>query len=432
MKVSKLIASALLLITVSFAATAQNGTMTPYSQFGYGILRDNATSAQQAMGGIGYGMSSGRQINVMNPASYARIDSLTFLFDMGFDVTFLWQTEGSGSNKLSDSNIGGGLNYITMQFPLGKRMGMSIGVLPYSAVGYSFGNTIDNGYSTRSGSGTINELYVGVAGSLLRSQRAGHLSVGLNISYLFGSTINDVYAITSTGSSSLYSKQITVRDFHIDAGLQYTFPVSRTDNVTLGLVYSPAKALLGKYRDYSFDVDTSTFESDEEYSSRHYFSLPSSYGAGINYQRGANLFVEADFTYQPWSDAKFLQYDNDDSPTAVKGLFANRWKVAAGAQYQPAARGTYARRIQYRAGAYFNRDYMVVRQNATGQTNNVREYGISLGVGLPVPGFKSILSLGLEWTRRESYPTSLIREDYLNLTVGINFNEAWFRKSKIY
>ena len=140
MKVSKLIASALLLITVSFAATAQNGTMTPYSQFGYGILRDNATSAQQAMGGIGYGMSSGRQINVMNPASYARIDSLTFLFDMGFDVTFLWQTEGSGSNKLSDSNIGGGLNYITMQFPLGKRMGMSIGVLPYSAVGYSFGN----------------------------------------------------------------------------------------------------------------------------------------------------------------------------------------------------------------------------------------------------------------------------------------------------
>ena len=36
------------------------------------------------MGGIGYAMSSGRQINVMwNPASYACIDSLTFLFDMG-------------------------------------------------------------------------------------------------------------------------------------------------------------------------------------------------------------------------------------------------------------------------------------------------------------------------------------------------------------
>ncbi|MDE6503741.1 MAG: hypothetical protein K2K78_04690, partial [Muribaculaceae bacterium] len=43
---------------------------TPYSRYGYGTLGDNATSSQRAMGGVGYAMNSGRQINVMNPASY--------------------------------------------------------------------------------------------------------------------------------------------------------------------------------------------------------------------------------------------------------------------------------------------------------------------------------------------------------------------------
>lgn len=431
MKLTKFIATAMLLISCATTTAAQNGTMTPYSRFGYGILRDNATSTQQAMGGIGYAMSSGRQINVMNPASYARIDSLTFLFDMGLDMSFLWSTEQQNDgNNLSESNIGGGLNYITMQFPLGKRLGMSVGILPYSSVGYSFGNTIDNGYTSRSGSGSINELYVGLAGSILRSATFGHLSVGFNISYMFGSTNNDIYAITSSGSTSLYSAILTVRDFHIDAGLQYTLPIGRTDNLTLGFVYSPEKNLLGRFRSYSYDVDTSSTESDEEISTRKYFSLASTYGGGINYQHGQSLMVEADFTYQPWSKTNYLQFD-DETPEAVTGMFANRWKVAVGAQYQPAVRGSYAKRIQYRIGAYYNRDYMIVSRNASDK-NNVREFGASAGVGLPVPGFKSVLNIGLEWSHRQAYPTSLIKENYFNITLGINFNETWFRKSRIY
>lgn len=411
-KFSKLIFFATLLIMSATTAFSQNGTLTPYSRFGYGILRDNATSAQQAMGGIGYGMNSGRQINVMNPASYARIDSLTFLFDMGVDLTCLWSTEQTADGKLSENNLGGGLNYITMQFPLSKRMGMSIGILPYSSVGYSFGNTIDNGYSSRAGSGSINELYVGVAGRIVSS-----LTIGVNISYLFGSTINDTYAITSSGSTSLYEDEIRVHDFHINAGLQYTVPIGRSDYITLGLIYSPAKKLLGKLRTYAYDVDNGTNQDYSEVSSSGLFSLASTYGAGINYRRDQRLMVEADFTYQPWSKEKF---------GGETGVLANRWKIAAGAQYQPSWRGSYARRIQYRAGAYFNRDYMMV------QSNNVREFGASVGVGLPVPGFKSILNLGIGWMYRRAYPAALIKENYLNVTLGINFNETWFRKSRIY
>ena len=415
MKINKLLPAILAIIAMALplAAPAQNGTITPYSRFGYGMLRDNATSAQQSMGGVGYAMNSGRQINVMNPASYARIDSLTFLFDMGADLTNLWSTETTAAgDRLSEHQIGGGLNYITMQFPLGKRMGMSIGLLPWSSVGYAFGNTIDNGYTNRQGSGSINELYLGIAGRI-----AGGLTAGVNIAYMFGSTINDTYAITDLGSTSLYENELSVHDWHLDAGLQYTQTFG-PNRLTLGLVWSPAKKLLGKIRTYAYDVDASSeAEEHDSYKTKGLYSLASTWGAGINYEWNDRLMIQGDFTYQPWSDAKYA---------GEKGQLADRYKIALGAQYRQATRGSYARRIQYRLGGYFNRDYIIVRDN------NVREYSLTAGVGLPVPGFKTVLNIGLGWVHRQAHPQALIKENYLNITLGINFNEMWFRKSRIY
>ena len=49
-----------------------------------------------------------------------------------------------------------------------------------------------------------------------------------------------------------------------------------------------------------------------------------------------------------------------------------------------------------------------------------------------MPSFKTIVNLGFEFRHRQGYPQALIKENYFNLTLGINFNEMWFRKSKIY
>ena len=102
MKLYSKISLVLLALAASVTAQAQN-SVSPYSKFGYGLLDNNATSAQMQMGGVGYAMSSGRQINVMNPASYAAADSLTFLFDMGLDFTNLKSSEfGADGQKIKD------------------------------------------------------------------------------------------------------------------------------------------------------------------------------------------------------------------------------------------------------------------------------------------------------------------------------------------
>lgn len=398
--------------TVAAAAFAQNGTLSPYSRYGYGLISDHATSAQTAMGGVGYAMHSGRQINVMNPASYARVDSLTFLFDMGIDLTAVWNNETFDGKRVSDKDFGGGLGYITMQFPVTKFLGMSVGLLPYSSVGYSFGNGIDNGYASRSGDGSLNELYVGIGGRI-----AAPVTVGVNVSYLFGSTNNYTYAATDGGSTSLFHRELEVRDWHINAGVQYVQPIGR-DVLALGLTYSPAKKFLGHTRTYRQDLTADKNPEDVGSSKlKDDYSMAASYGAGISYTWRSRLMVEADFTYQPWSKEK---YDG------IKGALADRYKIAVGAQYQPALRGGYFRRIQYRAGVFYDRDYIKIG------SNNVREFGLACGLGLPVPGFKTLVNLGFEWLHRQGTPQALVKENYFNITIGVNFNESWFNKNKIY
>lgn len=419
MKVSKYLFAAIMTIASILGASAETNTMSPYSRHGYGILRDNASAAQRSMGGVGYAMNSGRQINVMNPASYAAIDTLTFLFDMGLDFTSIWSHEGEKSEK----NFGGGLDYITMQFPLGRYMGGSIGLLPYSSVGYSFGSDIDNGTISREGVGGINQLYAGVAGRPFKG-----FSIGTNISYLFGTTINDVYAYTSGGSTSLFEHVMEVRDFNLQFGAQYTIDFDKRNRATIGVTYSPGKTFLGHtygvYYDMSadFDSDNGTYKADTVgYTSlKGKYSRPDTWGVGINYQWDNRLMAEVDFTYQPWANAKYAPIEGFDNSN-----FQDRWEIAAGLQYTPKVRGGYFQRINYRCGAYYNNDYIKIGENG------LREYGVSVGFGLPTASTKTIINLGFEYSHRQANPNPLIKEDFFNITLGVNFNELWFWQRKI-
>ncbi len=413
----------LLLALCPAIAVAQNATMTPYSRYGYGMLSDGATSAQRAMGGTGVAMSGGRQINVMNPASYSALDSLNFIFDMGADLTFLWQNEGAAKH----SQTGGGLEYITMAFPLWKRLGASIGVLPYSSVGYAFGSDVTNGTVSRAGSGSLNQAYVGLGYELFP-----RFSLGLNFAYLFGSTVHDTYAFTGSGASTLFEREMRVRDWTLDLGAQYAINLNTRTRLTLGFRFSPGKDLHGEtfgvYYDASNSSNSSTSSSTEAvkvdtvgYTKLNgRFSLPATFAGGVNLQWAGRLMVEADFIYQPWKDAKFAKIEGFEYTE-----YANRWRASLGMQFVPNPRGSYFRRLIYRAGAYLNHDYIMVLGN------NVREYGASVGFGFPVPGYKTQVNLGFEYKHRQAHPAALVKEDYFNITLGVNFNEMWFRKNKI-
>ena len=124
---------ALLLTMVTGMAIAQNNTNSPYTRYGYGQLADQGSGNSKAMGGIAYGLRDKYQVNFANPASYTAIDSLTFIFDGGISLQNTNFSNGTIKQNAKNSSF----DYITMQFRLGKWAAMSLGLLPYSNVGYS-------------------------------------------------------------------------------------------------------------------------------------------------------------------------------------------------------------------------------------------------------------------------------------------------------
>jgi long-subunit fatty acid transport protein len=274
---------------------------------------------------------------------------------------------------------------------------------------------LDNGEEFRGGSGGLAQLYLGAGYELFKG-----LSLGANFSYLFGTTTNST-SVTDE-SSAVFNRVMEVRDWNVQVGLQYALHLGTADRLVFGATYQPNKSLHGHTWGTLYDLQDNDIDTVGYTSLKGKYELPHTIGVGVSYEWNHRLLGEVDFTYQKWADAKYSPLQGFEEG-GMK--FDNRWKAAAGLQYTPNRRGSYVGAMMFRVGGFYNHDYMNIRGN------NVRDYGASIGVGLPVPSGKTMVNIGLEWKHRYTAPTSLIKEDYLNITIGVNVNEMWFWKNKI-
>jgi len=393
---------------------AQNNTNSPYTRFGYGELADRSFGAGRAMGGIGYGLRSSKQINPLNPASYTSIDSMTFIFDFGASAQLSWFDDGQ--NK--QNNYNGNIEYLAMQFPLHKRVAMSIGVLPYSYVGYDFGalkkaedsdlNYIENFVGT----GGLNEVYAGLSIDVWKKR----LSVGANVGYFFGNITHERNLSFGNGSDAydVYRKQrVDVKDIKLDLGLQYTHPVGLKESLNFGLVYSPSNKLNAT----SYDIESLNNVAKADTVTGLGFDIPESYGFGVSYVKNNKLTLGADFLYQTWDKAKFFDETSQ---------FKNRMRLALGGEFIPGfAEKSFLKRVSYRGGIHYSNSYL----NING--NSYKEYGASVGFGLPLVDGRSIINLSFEYVKIKPEISTMIDEQYLRFTVNYTFNERWFFKWKL-
>lgn len=412
-----LIIFAVSLVSVLYVQAQPVETNSPYSQLGYGQLGNNSFGMSRAMGGIGYGLRTNQQINPMNPASYTAMDSLTFLFDIGVNIHGSRFKEGS----MKETHWNGNLEYISMQFPLGKWMAASAGVIPFSVVGYEYAmkDALTESTSTYIGEGGLNQAYIG-----LSAQLAKWLSIGVNASYLFGNithTINTIPTGSTSSDVGTFERKMSVTDFRIQAGLQYTQQLNEKSSMTFGLVYAPQKKLLGKYYRVNYSQATSSGSAQQVMSGdttrlKSNYALPATYGGGLTYVWDKRLTVGADVTYQSWSDVRF---------GGETGVLNNRLKVGVGGEYLPSTSDrSYWKRVKYRLGAYYDKSYIKVG------TGDLKEVGVTCGFGFPIRSDKSIINVGLEYVNRTPSVKGMITENYFRLSVGLTFNEMWFYQFK--
>ena len=144
MQVVTLVATFVALSTreVSAQGGAAVTAYSPYTMFGIGELQTLGTAQMRAMGGVGVAWRSTQMPSIVNPAGYSATMQNSFLFNIGVEGNFLqnvqkqYDAAGNYTHDAKNGKNSVNIHEIAVQFPLAKRLGMGISLMPYSSVGY--------------------------------------------------------------------------------------------------------------------------------------------------------------------------------------------------------------------------------------------------------------------------------------------------------
>lgn len=404
---------------------AQNQTTSPYSFFGVGDVNEQVNIRTFGMGGANLAVRSNMYINFSNPASYTGIDSLSFVAGLGMQSTMASYRTNEQTSNLDNTSV----NHLSFAFPITHWWKSSVALIPYSNVGYEVqeDKLLDINVLSRNifqGTGGIDRLNWGNG-----FQISKNFSVGINSSYYFG-RVEHRTTVIFPDSAYIENTRLTERDllngFVFSFGLQYFIPTGKNSFIGLAATYSPTSALniksdvlattfTGDQEGYEAGIDTVYIKSGFEGET----VLPYTYGFGISWEKKNKLLLAADFMFDNWSSFSYLGESNN---------LADKMKASFGMEYIPTSNSlsSYFKLVHYRVGFRYNK--MGLQFN----NNDLAEYAISVGFGLPLRKSATILNLGIEIGQNGTIESSLIQERFIKVALGISIKESWFRKGKYF
>ena len=310
---------------------SQSGTISPYSQYGLGVLADQSLSFNRGMGGTGLAMRGGTMVNPLNPASYSAVDSLTMLFDAGLSLQLTNFSESGTSVNGRNADF----DYAVGLFRMYKHLGVSFGLLPFSDVGYSYSsssylnNTIGSIKETYTGTGGFHQAFVGAGWNPVKP-----LSIGFNFAYLWGKYNRSVSSTATTTVNSLSkSYKASVSSYNLTLGMQWQQPLNRKDRLTLGATWGLGHKLGADPTCEIINVNTSTLVSDTTTftisngsTTLASFTMPPyTYSNGTIMVSAPNMKSGTSYTLLLGSNTQNVTASNSISSSMGGGLPGGRW-----------------------------------------------------------------------------------------------------------
>ena len=427
--IKRFLAVAFVLISVNILA--QRNSASPYSFFGIGEEFTPKTVEQASMGGIGVAQKESQYLNFINPAASADIRVATYALAGKMSFINLKEASASQSGNITS------LRYIALGFPIGNKAGFSVGLQPLSSVGYSLLNQTKNGdiveeLNKFSGTGGTNRIYASFGAYLFKG-----FSVGAEAGFIFGNIDNSILKqVRNVAFATKYNQDLNVRGGQFKFGAQYKTKLTDKMNLSTGaaLTLSSDLSAKGNERLYSLTFSPSGQEivKDEAYNR----SLDGSVrmpvrtviGFGLGKENKWYVGVNSEFSGKASGENVFKDFE------AVY-KYGNAERFSIGGYYIPKINSisSYWDRVTYRAGLRFEDTGLLVKGNPT-STNftAIKDYGINVGVALPLPRQISTLNLGFEYGQRGTTNNNLIKENYFNVRLSLSLNDIqWFKKRRI-
>lgn len=422
-----------IILTTNILSFGQSSINSPYTRFGIGEISRNGFNNSKAMGGISTGLRESNQINYMNPAAISAQDTMSFIFDIG--VNGLYNNLESSNNSLTYKNFT--FDHIALAFPIKKWWYASVGINPYSKVGYNveqytpheYFDTV-NVYFDNIGDGALNQLYIS------NSFKIGeHISFGFNYNYIFGTIerYNQTYVDIPESYSTVSYNKYTLNKSTFDFGAQYSTDLFKKYFLVVGATYSNkikfnaelenvefnainfrlSNVTVIDYVDLTSSLDTLSSSSNDNYR----IDVPARMSVGFTTGIKNKFKIGIDYSQQDWSDIE--SFSNIDSYTLDQTF-------NIGLEYIPNlyALRNYLKVINYRAGFYYNNSYMKINNK------QIVNYGITFGLGLPIVNNKTKLNISYTYGKRGTTSNGLIEENYSMLGINLTLYDFWFIKRK--
>jgi len=139
---------------------------------------------------------------------------------------------------------------------------------------------------------------------------------------------------------------------------------------------------------------------------------------GISFGKKNKFTTGLDFVTTKWSASKI---------PGSTGYAADTRSLLFGVEYIPDKYSNYSfiNRVEYRIGGHFGDNYLIINGE------QIKEYGASLGIGLPLPRTPSKVNLFIDFTRKSGFSSiNYHAEDYLSAGISLNLYDFWFMKRK--
>jgi hypothetical protein len=404
-----------LLIALILPVNAQDGSASPYSFFGLGDPVFKGTVENMGMGSIHSYMDS-IHYNISVPASLTALKYANL--NLGLKNDFISVADNQDKEWFSTHNI----SYFSLAFPIGKKFGAGLGILPVSASDYNIYQTNDLGTYTFHGEGGNTRIFF--AGGY---QLNKYVSIGLEYQYYFGYlnheniwVPNNVFTYTKENNSVDFKGST----FKFSSAFKYKINKKHYANIQAG--YRFKANLTTEYKSISRLLtlvagNEETVENLDETQETGTMELPAYFDFGLGYGKNKQWYVGFQYDYtamknfkNPYYDPSYLQYNNAYS-FRIGGLYTPQYNSIT----------KYWKRVTYKAGAYFKNTGM----NIYGE--DISDFGITFGLSLPSLRGISNMNIGVMLGQRGKISGGLVEEKYVNLHISLSLNEKWFIKRKI-
>lgn len=404
----------LLIVFFPQVILSQNLTSSPFSIFGIGEINTEGSSRNAAMGGVGIGMKSNIGLNSINPASYGSIDSLFFIYEIGILGEYSqYSTENNNQEQIICN-----LSSFALGFQAKNWWDVSIGLKPFSSKGYTIStiNNMENDNSiyqdTYIGSGGINKIYMGNSFKISKN-----ISLGLNLSYLFGSLEEDE-EISSDGDIIDYtiSDINYVKGLYLDYGLQVDIPLNKY-TCTVGAIFGHKRYLRSSTDRIIYDGSDNILYTGEDLESSEDYIIPRKIGLGFSVVKDKKFTAAFDYTLNQWSE---IDFSNSGFETKDSHQFSLGFEFTPDGRYSEKTLKSW----YYRIGGYYNNSYVNINNNS------INSMALTFGLGIPVKRNLSMFNVAFEVGKNGTMNNRLIQENFYALSLNFSLQDIWFMKRK--